>query len=101
MTAENASCAMHGALTGGIGQRRAVGFDPKPHIAAVASTELPIAGRTTPILMRFEHERKAAFGDLDRTELDAPGGMPFADRRITVSRGGSAATGPGLEHMPN
>src|SRR5271165_4296113 len=101
IAAEDAARAVHDALARGIGHRHAVGFHAQPHIAAIPSAELSIARRPWAILMGFEHQREPAFRNLDRAELDAAGGMPFANGGITISRRRSAASGPSLEHMPD
>src|SRR3984957_5486978 len=51
--------------------------------------------------MRFEHQGKAAFRHLDRTELDPTGRVPLTYGGITVTGGRASAAGTGLEHMPD
>src|SRR5215475_380401 len=99
--AENAAGAVARAVACGIGKRRFLCLDHEREQTTGAAAERAVAAGIRAELVAREEQREAHLGDLQAAELDAAGGMPFADARPAVAGGRAAASRARLEHVPD
>ena len=99
--AQQTGGAVTGAVAGGVAAAGRGRFHLQFQIDAAAASVFAVAAGIGPVLVPPEIQGKAAFRDLDRAELQSPGGMPFPRAVPAVAPRRGPGAGTGVEHMPD